>query len=133
VNEFLTAFHRSSLNDDLLCRFPGQADARLLFWRGREAGPAGKEAQAHQVTRISLEWNPVDHDRGYRADLGEFTLGNVVCRAVARPHGVYFRRPRVSSRSSFWINDGLMRIFFFVVGLEIRSEVHARFSDPSQA
>jgi NhaA family Na+:H+ antiporter len=34
----------------------------------------------------------------------------------------------------FWINDGLMVVFFFVVGLEIRREIHdGELSDPKRA
>jgi NhaA family Na+:H+ antiporter len=34
----------------------------------------------------------------------------------------------------FWVNDGLMTIFFFVVGLEIRRELHhGELSDPKRA
>jgi len=43
--------------------------------------------------------------------------------------------PYVSARSlHFWINDGLMVVFFFVVGLEIRREIHeGELSDARRA
>jgi Na+:H+ antiporter, NhaA family len=50
------------------------------------------------------------------------------------PVGVRFGRFAFEHDLHFWINDGLMTIFFFVVGLEIRREIHdGELSDSRRA
>src|SRR4051794_2917056 len=60
---------------------------------------------------LALLWASSPWRGGYEALLHQ-PIG-----VVAGPFA--FQRPL-----SFWINDGLMVIFFFVVGLEIRREIH---------
>jgi NhaA family Na+:H+ antiporter len=63
------------------------------------------------VTVLALAWANSGFREHYHA-LWEIPIGLAVGDAV-------FVRPL-----HFWINDGLMTVFFFVVGLEIRREIH---------
>jgi NhaA family Na+:H+ antiporter len=73
------------------------------------------------ATTVALAWASSPWSGSYRALLDtELSLG------VGLWH---FTRPL-----SFWVNDGLMTLFFFVVGLEIRRDIHdGELSHPRRA
>jgi NhaA family Na+:H+ antiporter len=99
--------------------------------------PPGSWAPARQLVRRA--WAPVERFLAVEA------AGGIVLLVAAALALVWANSPARDSYSAlwhvplglhigpwsferdlhFWINDGLMTIFFFVVGLEIRREMHA--------
>ncbi len=50
--------------------------------------------------------------------------GDSYQRLLAAPVGVQLGDASVARPLQFWVNEGLMTLFFFVVGIEIRREIH---------
>jgi len=108
---------------------PPEASARALAVRDRVVRPIERflqiEASAGIVllacALLALGWANSPWSAGYHA-LWHLPIG-------FRVGPVAFERDL-----HFWINDGLMVVFFFVVGLEIRRELHAgELSTPRRA
>lgn len=98
--------------------------------------PPGSWAPARQIARAALA--PIERFLAVQAASGVLLLAAAIVALVwanspwRRSYEALWRMPlglRLGGWAferdlQFWINDGLMTVFFFVVGLEIRREMH---------
>jgi len=114
--------------------------------RAHHPPPPGAWAAARSAARRLL--SPVERFLSVEASSGIILLAAAVIALVwanSPWHGSYeallhtpigFRAGGIAFERDvhFWINDGLMVVFFFVVGLEIKRELHAgELSEPRRA
>jgi NhaA family Na+:H+ antiporter len=113
---------------------------------GYQTDPPVSWASARRAARLVL--SPVERFLSVEASSGVLLLAAAVVALVwanspwQDTYQALWHRPlgfRIGSLSfehdlRFWVNDGLMAVFFFVIGLEIRREIHdGELSDARRA